>query len=347
MLKLSHSKYCSFSGELRSLWQKVYERDSSATYFQSYENNARCIAINNVNDIHVYVVFNEGIPLAIIPLEQTFRLGFNVGRFIGHDFNDINDLLIVEGYIGIVYNYLSKISLGFDLVFLNNTRRAIWGAIGHKYMPILCDDTLRLYYEYNKKGGLKKKVKQDIERQIRRLSKLGVLEYRQIHLDEYESFLNDLVFHKRRRYAETKVKDALIHTDLVRHLKGLKKFSEGLSCSVLTLNNNYIAGSIGFISKDVYQYYMPSFDNELSVYSPSKVHLYFELNYQQEDNGMNVFDFTVGREKYKQDWINSMEPISSVLVPQTLKGVILAYFIRARRAVFASRIIGMLKPFLR
>jgi len=347
VLKLSHRVYSDLSDELRSIWHSVYAEDSSATYFQSWANNERCIFVNNIENFSIYVVLNNSVPVAIMPLENINKSVFKIGRLIGADFNDINDLLISDGNAGIVCNYISKISLDLDLIIFNNVSSLSWGAIAHKYMPIVCDETVRLFFDSNKSGGLRKKVKQDIERQIRRLSKFGELEYRQISMEEYATFLDDLIYHKRRRYAVTKVRDTLSRPNSDRHLRSLRQFNEDLSCSVLTLDTKFLAGSIGFKSRKVYHYYMPSFNHDFAVYSPSKVHLYFETKYQLEENLVEHFDFTVGSERYKQDWINSMEPIYSVSLPRTLKGLVLASLMRVRREIFSSQIVVRLKLLVR
>lgn len=335
---LSHKIYNELTQDLSVLWNEIYYADSNATYFQSWENINRIILIQGLKKINIYVIFYLGKPVAILPLELCNYKLMKVAKMIGSEFNDINKILVSDGNEVLVNSYLYSIEINVDLLVVNNTNARMFGAFAHKFRAVIQAETTRLFYDKNKGVFPRKKVKSDIERQIRRLEKLGDLNYRQIGIEEYGKFLDEMIIHKRNRFSETRVRDTLSSPNSDRLLRNLYSSEGCVSCSVLTLNDDFLAGSIGFLSMNgTYHYYMPAFNRSFSNFSPSKVHLYFETKFQLEVNKVELFDFTVGSEKYKFDWINSLEPIYSICIPITYKGFIWSCILWLKRTLVSNK----------
>ena len=73
---------------------------------------------------------------------------------------------------------------------------------------------------------------------------------------------------------------------------------------------------------------MPSFNSDsFQKFSTGNILLEKLVNYSKL-NKLEVFDFTIGGENYKKKWINNSIDLYDLILPVTLLGKIIEYFIK-------------------
>lgn len=162
----------------------------------------------------------------------------------------------------------------------------------------------------------RKAFRNDIERQIKRLSNLGTLEmfdYKDGNLPSDNS-INKFLQFRERKWPQTKHKSQLIKTLILKTSKeGIGHFSE------LRINDIPISWHFGFEYMSVYYCYSLIVNTDFPNYSVGKIHLYFLLCRAYE-NQMKYFDLMRGAEAYKEDWANSKSELySHYFVSKTLR----------------------------
>ena len=110
-----------------------------------------------------------------------------------------------------------------------------------------------------------------------------------------------MIAQKKIRYDETNIwnmfdfKEYKNFYNKILHKKG---FKNKLHVSALRIEKELISTHFGLVHKGIFYYLMPSYSTEWKKYSPGKVHLLLLIEWAIK-NKLNVFDFTVGGESYK------------------------------------------------
>jgi len=182
-------------------------------------------------------------------------------------------------------------------------------------------------------------------RKRRRLQETGALTY--VYTDGRDDAVFDkiagaMVGQKSERYREMEAPNILADEEVrgffTRPSDGLRN-SGILHISALQLDENVITTHWGMKHGDRYYYYMPSYaDGPWMKYSPGRLQL-FELFEWCFQNGVKVFDFTIGDEPYKKDWCNREMSLYHYVEPVTSKGRIAAFCYRSMFALLANRFV--------
>lgn len=84
------------------------------------------------------------------------------------------------------------------------------------------------------------------------------------------------------------------------------------------------ATNLGLIFRGSYYHLLASYDGgELSKYGPGAAHMHHLLQYAIEQR-CHTFDFTIGDERYKQEWCDSQIVLYDYVAPATARGAIVA-----------------------
>jgi len=156
--------------------------------------------------------------------------------------------------------------------------------------------------------ALKKSLRGDLRRQIRRLREQGELTYHVYSPDDLAESLailpEFLALHTK--HWPNAYKAPHFHENIVRQglQKGIVHFSE------LRLDGKSISWHLGFIDRDRFYYYLPAIDPEFSKLSPGKVHL-LKCVEEAIRLKLSVYDHLSGVESYKSGWTNKLERLSS------------------------------------
>jgi CelD/BcsL family acetyltransferase involved in cellulose biosynthesis len=238
---------------------------------------------------------------------------------LGDEQNDYNDILICKKNIpqnisisdlwGVAFEKFPK----YDFLNLNNIPEINFYLNNNtSFSSLIINESNKSHFTHlpsnidllmNTKK--RKKIKNDIQRQIKRLNELGDLKFEIIDDPNLcKEYTNILINQKRERFKNTSVPDSL-KNEYVRNFY-INVFEDDLlkrNChlSILKLNNEVIACHWGIINNNVFYYLMPTFDNNYSNYSPGKILIYYLMNWAIE-NRIKFFDFTIGSEDYKKDW---------------------------------------------
>jgi CelD/BcsL family acetyltransferase involved in cellulose biosynthesis len=174
--------------------------------------------------------------------------------------------------------------------------------------------------------GLKKELRKDSERQIRRLTEQeGQLEYRRpCSAAEVERFCIVLVKQHVRRRRELKNDYSLFevrrfvdfHTDLAQRLHE----AGTLDLTAMCLGPKLLAIHYGARYAGTYYYLFPTFDDAYGKYSVGRL-LLLHLLKECFDDGMHEFDMLVGDETYKHQYASHAHQLFSLAVyNQSIKG---------------------------
>lgn len=154
--------------------------------------------------------------------------------------------------------------------------------------------------------SLKKNLRQDTKRRVRRLEENDDVTFQIFATDELTQALQtlpDLLDHHIKRWPNA-YKAPHFHENLIKALlpKGLLHFSR------ICIGTKTISWRIGFIYKSRYYSYMPAFDIEYNQYSPGKVHLFYCID-DAIKRGLKTYDQLRGAELYKNEWTNTVDSI--------------------------------------
>jgi CelD/BcsL family acetyltransferase involved in cellulose biosynthesis len=93
-----------------------------------------------------------------------------------------------------------------------------------------------------------------------------------------------------------------------------------LDLTLLELDARPVAGSIGFVDRGTYYYYLPAWDPDLAELAPSSL-LLARLIERAFERGLARFDFMLGEEPYKARWATcERQTVNLVLASPTVRG---------------------------
>jgi CelD/BcsL family acetyltransferase involved in cellulose biosynthesis len=105
-----------------------------------------------------------------------------------------------------------------------------------------------------------------------------------------------------------------------RHLVHVSRLDVGATAAAINLALTY---------RDCYYHLLASYDDgELSHYGPGTAHLHDLLHYAI-DRGFQVFDFTIGDERYKRDWCDTERELYDHIAAATWRGALVTMPMRA------------------
>jgi CelD/BcsL family acetyltransferase involved in cellulose biosynthesis len=151
-------------------------------------------------------------------------------------------------------------------------------------------------------GSRSSSLRQDVGRNIRRLSSLGKLEYRDYPRDRWEDALNWIPRLEAAR--SSRYPDSALPTGYLERLARAGA-SAPTHLSALLLDGRDISWHVGFYIDGIFYWYIPMFEAALGNYSPGKVHLHFAIQALCRNGGIG-FDFLRGVEAYKSAWTNGV-----------------------------------------
>ena len=328
--------YNKFSPELEHLWIEL-EKRSYISVFQTFRWNKswyETIAQNKNTQLVIVLILRKEEPVVIFPLILNKSFGVRIIGFIGGQQSDYLFPLL-DSSLDIDLNYawsLVKQSMPkHDLIyfekyalFRNNANMSFASLLNLKEYNISSSITLPETFELFK-SKLRSKLKADINRQKRRLSKLGNLKFEIItDGDEFKKLVPEMISQKRKKYRETNVPDPFISQDVQDfYIKFIDSRSEELipHYSVLKLDDKIIATHWGVIHKGRFYYLMPTYSEKHRIYSPGKILLYYLIE-ESIVQQLEIFDFSIGGENYKREWCDNSLQIYYYLSSASVKGLL-------------------------
>lgn len=340
-----------FCAELETFW-KALEPSSQHHVFQSHEwlrfwQKTIGARAPGITPWIAVVLDADDHPGMIFPFGIRRHFGARVFEFLGGGQADYQGPLIHNDWISDIpkiqsaWNLVCKALPGHDVRHFaklpaqwcteNNPVLKIWETRfqDNSYFARLPEN----FNEFQLK--LKPKFRSDTNRQRRRLSEIGVVKFEVIdNSDRWLAALDVMIKQKRQRYRSTGVPDMFADEaaqQFYRHLP--EKFAdEGkIHFSVVRLDDEILATHWGAVYRDRFYFLIPTYESKKwGAYSPGRL-LLDNLMEWCIQNGLKVFDFTVGGEEYKKDWCNGEMPLFEHLHAVTPFGLPYLGYIRLRR----------------
>lgn len=322
---------------LETEWRELEER-SSAGLFQSYGFAASwyaCAGMASRAVPAVAVCREYSVVRAIFPGCVIRKGGVKFLTWLGGFFAvDYGDVLFdpmascgVESFLSDVLTLLRE-KTGFHLCYLNNVRhdspaypyfkqhlREFRGDVA-PYVEL--SGSFDTYLDSLKR--FRKKQKSDTLRQIKRLSELGQLEFSIISgYDARASELLEAFFKQKNwRFRTSGVHGVLLMPGYEEFYRDQALHNDTVHLSCITLDGQIIATHVGYLYKQRFYYLMPAYDHHYGTYSPGRVLAYYLIR-DCFEQGVDVFDFSIGSEEYKYEWTRDEVAITS-FVSDTLPG---------------------------
>jgi CelD/BcsL family acetyltransferase involved in cellulose biosynthesis len=274
----------------------------------------------------ILAVEEDGVPVALVPLcrAPTGRSGLVALRPLGVGVSDYLDLLLPPeaerrgACLGALLDGLLVRPRAWDALDLPNLpaesptvaalcrlaeARALRLAIlpGYPRPSIALRETWDDYVK-SRPG----KLRYNLRSRLRRLGLCGEVRFRTANTaDEARMALGELVRLHARRWAgqrtstifSSSLRARAFYAEAVRRYaaKGL------LDLTLLEVGGRAVAGSLGFVERGTFYYYLPAWEPELARYAPSSL-LLAHLIERAFAAGLERFDFMLGDEPYKAQW---------------------------------------------
>lgn len=219
-----------------------------------------------------------------------------------------------------------------------------WGlrSFNFRYVPTVQQSFYRSVFEQTDSHVIDLATFTDCNKENRKLRKLG----REVGPVRFESqtadpdVLQKLIEWKRCHFERTGFDD-LLKERWTRDLLGVLQNTEadGFAgrLSALYAGDRLVAAHLGLRSETVWHWWFPSYDAELSKYSPGLLMLLKLIEHAQQ-TGCEEFDFGVGEEGFKQRFATGVVPVGrGSLQGSGLKQIIARKGWQAARRVSQSR----------
>jgi len=312
----------SFEG-LEAEWNGIWSK-SICTVFSSYAwAKASICTFGSGRQLFLPVVKNDDKVVGILPM---CKLETGELTFIGSPRSDYNDIVCLDEYgNAVVMLAIQALIDGGQKCDFSNLPQS---SKIKRWLAESDDNLLDCHLVLSKNAvcpriNLKKNPtifaellkKKSMRRNSNKLSRLGSLTFRHIsnrceiqeHLPQfYQQHINRrLMSGDRSLFLNHDSQD--FYDNLVCSLDSQSILRFG----VVELDSRPIAYHFGFQSNGVFYWYKPTFDIDYWEFSPGEVLLRFLLEYSVE-NGIQVFDFTVGNETFKSRFANDLQQNFSI-----------------------------------
>ena len=336
---------------LKVAWS-VFQNEACCTVFQTYEWASHLL--DTVGRAHsavpaIVLLSNaEGVPLMLLPLTKRQHEGARLLEFIDFDTSDYNAPLIRRDFamelarqdFSTLWSKILKHIGPVDAVKLRKMPPTIDGA-PNPFHQLNCQKDLvgfncslqSGFTEYmNTRGG---HMNRELRRSRRKLEGEGPVELRIASDPETASeYLKTIIQFKSAWCRANGIPDQLskpIYSSLYDAIASQEV--RGIAhTSALMVGERMIAGNFGFIHRGRFYGIIQSSDFEnYKAYSPGNLML-VELMRWCSENGISIFDFSIGSESYKGRWADDEEQLYQYGQAMSIPGML----IETRRRVVTS-----------
>ena len=299
------------------------------------------IGFREYESIRFFVFYKNNLPSLIIPLVKKIFLRINFVEIAGGKVSD---------YLNPIYNIQDNFSSD-ELSFIKTEIKKYFNKSDFLFFkkqiinskkdnPIL--KLGKAYVNYYKRYSIDlnlidknrklKKILNDNKRQIKRLKK-KFNDFNFLVCDNNEQkkkFIEVMIMQKEKKYIHSKVWNMFeykFYKDFYREVGLSNLYFANIHISSIKILDKHLSVHFGLYTNKKFYYLMPSYDySNFAIYSPGNILLENLINFSKNVVS-DFFDFTIGDEKYKKRWSNREDNIYNVIVPITLKGLLIKYII--------------------
>ncbi len=342
---------------VEAIWRQ-FEKTADCFAFQTFdflETWYDHIGVRDDLEIQIVVAWDaHAKPIMILPL------GIETGRFartltwLGNDINDYNAPLLTQGFaervapgeFSLLWNDIVSALPGHDMVELIRQPAVIEGQANPftelstelnasgAHMTMLSAD-FDAYYKEKRNA----KARSHLRNRRKKLEALGETVF--VRPDNEEDIvlsIEKLVDLKTLSLNAMGAKNFLMQPGYADFYKSLAtKLSDagGVHVSHLEVGGEYVAGIWGLVHKHRFYYLLASYDGPTyGRYKPGVQALVETMRWATEQ-GIGVFDFTVGDESYKSKWCEIHIDLHNHLDAKTFRGSLA--LLKARMFLFIKR----------
>ncbi len=336
--KLEYKIFHEFNSELEAKWHSI-ESNTSMYIYQRFSWNYHWY--NTFKDdyyFNIVVIENFSGVFAIFPFCINKKGLIKKLQFIGIEQSDyLTPICHANQTFDFFKDVLKNIKIDYDIIFLEKIPEFIKGTINlfptnikakpnNQSFQILFNDS---YNTFEK--SLKSSFRNDNKRNLKRLLELGDLRFLNFDfkLQSEKEFLDLISITLEQK--ERRIKNHLGKTNIMdEKVSSFYKTSYHLTdinfkihYTILLLNNNIVLASHwGIYDNDTYYYTLPTIEGrEWYKFSAGKV-LLNHLIQNAFDLNISNFDFTIGDELYKFNWVNSNMKVFSLKLGASVLGKI-------------------------
>jgi CelD/BcsL family acetyltransferase involved in cellulose biosynthesis len=165
----------------------------------------------------------------------------------------------------------------------------------------------------------------NLRSRLRRLRELGEVRFRTVsHAEEVGPALASLVSLHARRWEGQHTSTTFSSSEAARrfYAEACERYQGRglLDLTLLEVGGRAVAGSVGFVDRGTFYYYLPAWDPGLATFAPSSL-LLAHLVERACDAGLQRFDFMLGEEAYKASWATDQRTtVNLVVAAPTMRG---------------------------
>jgi CelD/BcsL family acetyltransferase involved in cellulose biosynthesis len=338
-MKLRIQNFNSFDDNLKAIWLDL-QTTNNCYVFQTYNwvEHWYSTVGRKMQSIKpaIIVVFRDDAVVALFPFGVQIIFGIRILVFLGGGQADYNNPI------------LSTKLIPADLEF-------IWGKVIEELPKCDAIDFQRIPHSVNSKDNLflktisaiksdvsfstqlpdvgdklpqllSKRMLKDNARMAQRLSEKGDLQYViATNISQYNEIINTALKQKERQYISTGVRNILANSNIYNFYRNLfenLKPDVNVHLSALIHDNEILATHLGAVYGNRFYYLMPTYSiGKFEKYSPGRLLLEYLVKWSIEKK-LDVYDFTIGAETYKNRWCNVEMPVYQQLASITIKGLI-------------------------
>jgi CelD/BcsL family acetyltransferase involved in cellulose biosynthesis len=305
----------------RASWHSMLQDNGTNTVFQTYEwFDSWWKNYGKSHQLVFLLAYQDEQLLAFAPLMLTTHAhGQKILHFIGDMNTDYCDFVINGNHMQVIAEFVQFLYSGVvdwtSMLLLNipdqSTTPACLQTICHEKgynidikLPV---STPTLYIRGHRDEALAIVNKYSVNRHLRKLQKLGKLEFVNLHKKQDILEYIDLFFqqHIARYQLKNQPSQFADSTNREFYIDLVKNFdpSGWLLFSMLLLDGKPVACHLGFEYHDKLIWYKPAFDPAYKDFSPGILMLKHLVEYSIEA-GYSELDFTVGDEFFKNRFCN-------------------------------------------
>jgi CelD/BcsL family acetyltransferase involved in cellulose biosynthesis len=281
----------------------------------------------------VAILGHDGEPLALIPLSIAGGQRLRVLKFLDGGLSDYNAPVVFPPVVNwdlttvyAIWAGLRKLLPAFDVAVFDRMPDFV-GDLPNPLSRLSTSESPESGHAMTLSGTWRdfaaKLPRGRTLRYTRRLSELGTLTFEAAEtVEQYDVFVEALIRQKRQRDLEIHGLASLDRPGYCAYLRRARGFiypSGPVCLQALKINDTIIAAIFGYVVGRRFIPEIRSFDGEWRGYSPGRI----AINNAVEwcfSKGLDVFDFGIGDEAYKDEYCDLRLVLRKAVIPTTALG---------------------------
>lgn len=290
-------------------------------------------------------VFYHHQPIMLLPLGIKRQGWFTKIIWLGGEITDYQGPLLTNKYYQFIKNHSFKLiwneikqKLPYSDVIHFTKQPAVINNQPNPFLELNPKIQYRSYYttlfsnwENFYRQHATKKTREGDKRKQKKLGLMGRLTFNILSDNQQiRKTIKQLITHKQQHLNENKQSN-IFNNQYYRNFllqMALKLTRSGLiNITTLELDNKIIATHWGLIFKQRFYWLVTTYDKQYSKFSPGRL-LLIELLKWCYQRKIKIFDFTIGDEKYKQNWCDQKINLYEYRESFTLRGKLYSLMIK-------------------